>query len=251
MIDCHIHVIPGVDDGSTDIEMSIEMINEAILQGVSEIIATPHYHVPLFTSSEIEYQYKELNNALKVRNIAMKVHLGNEIHLNEETLEGINDGKARTLGDSDYLLIELPDFHFYPYHEAMLFDLSVKGYKIILAHVERYRIFRNQEDKLCEFVDHGVYGQMSSKFIINKRTRKFALSWIRKGYVHIIASDAHNVTKRPVLLKTAYQLVSDHLGEACAKRLFIDNPRRVLDNLPLEKVDLSQGVLSKFRNLFK
>lgn len=251
MIDVHVHVIPGVDDGAIDIEMSIEMVKELLRQGVYEIIATPHYHVPIFESTEIEKNYEHLKNELRVKNIDVKVHLGNEIHLNEETLEGIHEGKARTLGDSNYLLIELPDFHYYPYHEAMLFDLNVRGYSILLAHIERYRVFGDHEEKLREFVDHGIYGQMSSKLIINKHTRKFAFNWIRKGYVHIIASDAHNVTKRPVLLKTAYQLVSNHFGEECARLLFEDNPRRILDNVPLERVNLSQGVFRKVRNLLK
>lgn len=236
MIDTHIHIIPGVDDGAVDLEISKQMLRFSIAEGVTEMIATPHFKPPRYDNQEVFNQYKHLTEMIRLAELPIKVHLGNEIHLSQESMSGLALGQAKTMGDSHYLLIELPSYHFYPFHEAMLSELLEAGYKIVLAHIERYPIFQNKPEKLGDFVKKGIYGQLSSMYIIERRSRKKAFSWLETGLIHIIASDGHNLNRRPPLLKKAYDLVSDHFSQETANILFKENPYAIIKDQELKAV---------------
>jgi protein-tyrosine phosphatase len=151
-------------------------------------------------------------------------------------MEAIFSGLANTMGDSDYLLIELPTNHFYDFHETFLYSLQDRGYKIILAHIERYRIFKEQPQKLGELVEQGMFAQVTSKYLTDRKNRKKGLDWIKSGWIHIIASDAHDLSFRPPLMKEAYKLIEKRFGECAAIWLFEENPRAILENRPLNQV---------------
>lgn len=230
MIDTHIHLIPGVDDGAKDLAEAIQMLNFASAEGVSEMILTPHFNLATFHDRHdrnVEAQYRRIKAYVKREKLAIKLHLGSEIYLNEEDYECIKKGQAPTMGDSRYLLLELPFYQFYPFHEEMIMAL-LGDYKILLAHAERYAIFEKKPEKLGEFVKKGVYVQISSGCIIDRRNRKKAFKWIEDGLVQIVASDGHNVDNRPPVMNRAYELVAGTFGTPCAKRLFVDNPRLLI-----------------------
>ncbi len=249
MIDTHIHMVPGVDDGAKDLTVAMAMVKDAMAQGVDEMVLTPHHNVPVFVSEEIDAQFEVLKQAIEKEGLDFNIHLGNEIHVNEESVEGLETGAARTMGDSDYVLMELPFHHYYPFHEAMLFDLQVEGYKVIIAHIERYHIFRKNEQKLGNLIDKGFYGQLTSRYVAEAKTRKRALRWIEEGFVHIIASDGHNIDKRPPIMKAAYDVVESRFGRACADTLFTDNPKRIINNIPLERPKVSKSGIFGLRRL--
>lgn len=233
MIDTHIHMVPGVDDGAKNLEMSMNMVNYAMAQGVTGMILTPHHNVPVFVSDEIDAQYALLKEEIKKQGLDFELHLGNEVHVNEESIAGLKMGKARTMGDSQYLLMELPFHHYYPFHESMLFDLQIAGYSVILAHVERYHAFRRDETKLADLINKGFYGQITSRYVAETKSRKRAFRWIEEGYIHIIASDGHNITKRPPMMKDAFEVIESRYGRECALTLCEENPRRIINNEPL------------------
>ena len=228
MIDTHIHMLPGIDDGAKDMDVTKRMLQAAIDEGVNEMILTPHFNIPFYFNKNVEKQYNLVSDYIAAEKMSMKIHLGNEIYLSEEDMEAIKKGQAHTMGDSNYLLLELPYYHFYPFHEVMIHDLQLSGYRIILAHIERYQIFKDKPDKLKELVNEGVYSQITSEYIMNNKTRKKALKWIGTGFIHIVASDAHNMDSRPPLMKNAYDIVSEVFGKHCAQTLFVDNPRLMI-----------------------
>lgn len=250
MIDVHIHMIPGVDDGAQDMTMSMAMVASAMEQGVDEMILTPHHFVPNFVCDKIDEQFNLLKEEIRSAGIDFKIHLGNEIHANEESISGIEEGVARTMGESNYLLIELPPGHFYPFHEAMLFDLQMKGYRVLLAHVERYRVFRQNEGKLQDLISRGFYGQLSCRYVVERKTRKQALNWISQGYIHVIASDSHNTVRRPSLMKAAYDVVSKNFGTQCADQLLTENPRRIIQNKELVDIEVEKPKVS-FKDIIR
>lgn len=251
MIDTHIHIIPDVDDGAVNISMSIEMAKMAIADGVDEMIITPHYRVPMFVSENINRQYRLLQKKINEERLPIKVHIGNEIYVNEESIEGLKNGMARTMANSNYLLMELPFSGYYPVHENLLFGLQIYGYNIIIAHVERCRTFLMNTDKLEKFINKGFYGQLSAKYLMNIRTRKKGLNWIKAGFIHVIASDGHNLTSRQPILGEAYKIVEKKLGTSCAETLFIDNPRRILEDEPLIKPIIEGRKLFEFPKINK
>ena len=234
MIDTHIHMIPDVDDGAKDMNIAIQMLHMAINEGVNKMILTPHFNIPLHQNENVNNQYNLLEDYIRNKKIDFKIYLGNEIYLNEETMEGVLNGQANTMGGSSYLLVELPHYHFYPFHEAMIQDLQNSGYKVILAHIERYRIFAKKPDKLQELVEKGVFAQITSHYIIDSKTRRKAIKWIKSGLIHIVASDGHDVDKRPPVMKIAYDVVFRRFGKNCAQVLFVDNPELIIENRDLK-----------------
>lgn len=230
MIDTHLHILYNVDDGAPSIEVAMEMLRVAVEDGVDEMILTPHYYKDKYDNQNVPKIFAELLEEIRNRGMHVKLHLGNEIYLNEESVNNLKNGLAFTLSDSDYLLIELPFYQIYPFHEKLLLELQLEGYKIVIAHIERYDFLHGKTNLLKSFVERGMYGQLTAKFLNSRKTSRKGLKWIKEGKVHLIASDAHNVSKRPPLLSESYKYVEKKLGSDCAKLLFENNPRKIIEN---------------------
>ncbi|WP_373484320.1 tyrosine-protein phosphatase [Acetobacterium sp.] len=240
MIDTHIHLVPGVDDGAKDMDTAIQMLRVANNDGVKEMILTPHFNTPLYQNENVIEKYGVLKEYVATNMVDFKMHLGNEIYLSEEDVDAIKTGKAYTMGNTRYLLLELPVYQFYPFHEMMIRDLQENGYRIVLAHVERYQIFKNQPQMLEDLVKRGIYCQITASYIVDKKTRKKAFKLIKDGLAHIVASDGHNLDKRPPVMKMAYEIVYKAFGSRCADLLFIENPRAMIMDSVLGDFNIGQ-----------
>ncbi len=137
MIDIHTHILHAVDDGPTEFETSVQMITQMVQMGIDTVVATPHYWYPRYLNECVYDHYNQLKEYAKKQAIDIRILLANEIHLDDFTYNAILKKEAYTIGEK-CLLIELPDSGFYNSHDVMLYQLQLKGYKIILAHVERY-----------------------------------------------------------------------------------------------------------------
>ena len=236
MIDTHIHILPAVDDGADDLETSRLMALQALGEGVTDMIVTPHFVNNRDYQSHASQQFELLSNLFRNENIDLKLQLGNEIHLTEENVDAVFSGLANTMGDSNYLLIELPSYHFYDFHETFLMDLINQGYRVILAHIERYRVFQEKPQKLGHLIEQGMFAQVTAKYIIERKSRKKALNWIDTGWIHIIASDAHDLLYRPPTMKKAHDIVEKRFGECAASWLFKENPRAIMENREMNSI---------------
>jgi protein-tyrosine phosphatase len=219
-----------VDDGAPSIEVAMEMLRVAVDDGVDEMILTPHYYKDKYENEAVPKMFAELSEEILIKGLGIKLHLGNEIYLNEQSVQDLETGGALTLSGSDYLLIELPFYQIYPFHEKLLLDLQLKGYKIVIAHIERYDFLHGKTNLLASFVQRGMYGQLTAKFLNSRKTSRKGLKWIKEGKVHLIASDAHDLSKRPPLLSESYKYIEKKLGSDCAKLLFENNPRKIIEN---------------------
>jgi len=243
MIDTHIHIVPGVDDGAASLNEAVAMLTHSKNEGVTEIIATPHFKEGLSLDSDVLEQFEKIG--FEAENMGIKLHLGNELYLCEEGVEALRDDHVYTMANSHYVLVELPFHQFYPFHEALLHQIQLRGFKIILAHIERYQIFRRNPAKLEGMIRKGIYGQMNARYIQERKTRKQAFNWIEKGYVHIVASDGHNTEMRPPNMSEAYEAVSHRFGVGASELVFRDNPARIIEDKPL--MDL---IVEKKKGLF-
>lgn len=141
MIDMHCHILPGVDDGAKDIEESLEMERLAVNEGITKIINTSHYN-PYFDYEKGDIllnMAKGFNNILKQNNIDLEILIGNELYYSTDLLEYIESKDFYTLNNSRYLLIELSQSNFLKNIIDMVYELKIRGYILILAHIERYR----------------------------------------------------------------------------------------------------------------
>lgn len=231
MIDTHIHIIPGVDDGPKTIEDSKAMLDMLKQQGVEAVITTSHFREGISLNETLAEQYRLLEVASS--NWGIKTFIGNELFLDEQGYEALKLKSVYTLANSRYVLVELPFYHFYPFHKELLFRIQMLGYKVILAHIERYRIFHEHPELLQEFIEKGMYGQLTTGIFDERKGRKNALKWIKQGYVQLVGSDGHNISNRPPKLKDAYDIISKKFDSQTADVLFRHNPTRIIEDQPL------------------
>ncbi len=238
MIDMHAHIIHGVDDGPKQIEGSLALIQQAIDQGVLEIIATPHYHLPTFDNYHTNTQYQELVQVIRAKNMPITLHLGNEVYADELILTHLKKGSINTLAGSRYILLELPFYKLYPVHHDLIFQLQKEHYKVILAHVDRYHYFKESPELLKGLVEKGCYTQLSQDYVLNKP--KEAKRLIQSGLINLIASDMHHTEKRPNQLQLTRQLLERLVGKVTTDTLLATNPKAVIEDEPITRFNIQQ-----------
>jgi protein-tyrosine phosphatase len=215
VIDLHSHILPGLDDGSPDLDYSIEMALKARAAGIQTIVATPHVNNTYAVDSEAMYSaVGTLNVALARKEVPLAVLPGAEIAI--ERLAELPDGELRrlTLGSGSCLLIETPYTGEVPFLEQVLFDLQVRGFRVLLGHPERSLAFRNKPDRLEPIVERGIAtainaGSLSGQFGTNARRVAFEL--VRRRLAHVIASDSHDTERRPPDLRNGIEALDEEL----------------------------------------
>ena len=212
MIDIHTHIIPNVDDGSHSLEESLAMIKHEIDIGVDTIIATPHHIYKRYEKSveEINKRFNELKEAVEKENLPIKLYLGQEICYShrEDQLAMLKSGELLTLNKTNRVLLE---FSFTREPEDLLdiiYNYSISGYQIIVAHVERYEWMTL--DKVVALRNEGALIQINSDAIVGKTTwkeKRFVKKLLKKGLVDFVASDTHSF--RPSTLDKSYKKVKN------------------------------------------
>ena len=210
MVDIHTHVIPFVDDGSPDLETSLEMIKHEIAIGVDTIICTPHhvYHRYEKSVEEIKKNFQLLKEAVEKENLPIKLYLGQEICYThrEDTISLLKEGKLLTLNNSNKVLLE---FSFIREPEDLLdiiYNFGVNGYEVIVAHVERYEwiTYQKVEDLRME----GAKIQINSNSYLGMTSFKeklFTKKLLKHGLVDYVASDTHSF--RPSTLDKSFKKI--------------------------------------------
>lgn len=231
MLDMHFHVIPNVDDGAENIEESLRLLEMQKEDGVDAVIATPHFYPQM---ADISEYFEKVDQQLEL----LKKHCGSNLpHIFKGFEVRYFNGISTTteidkmvLGGSNYILVELPyesEITNYMLDEiANIYDNV--GIVPILAHVERYYKYNNFS-KVVKLLNKGeVLAHVNASSICSRLYGKQTLDLIKKGIITFVASDAHSVNGRPPLLKSAYKVISDKLGEEY-KNEFIKNSDKLLN----------------------
>ena len=140
-IDIHCHVLPGVDDGSSNMDETVEMLKIAASQGISDMIVTPHYKQGrVGTPKEvIDRMITEVEKYAALSGISIKLHPGTEIFYNSSLEEKLESGWLATMNGTEHVLVEFSPSDNFQYIRNAIDDLMGLGYRPILAHVERYQ----------------------------------------------------------------------------------------------------------------
>ncbi len=232
MIDIHSHILPGIDDGARTLAGSVEIVRDLVSQGVTEIIATPHYvDETIFMSpcSKNLELLKELRKELVSEGIEAKIYLGNEIYINSRIKELIKEREITTLAGSKYLLVELPLDEEYPNYEDYLRDLINHGFKVVLAHPERYRIAKDEE-VLQNLLEMGVLFQCNMGSILGKygkEAQKLVKKMAKEKMIFTFGSDIHHPNKNNFLVLARKKLLK-YYSESELNKLLVINPRKIL-----------------------
>ena len=258
MIDIHCHIVPNVDDGAKNIEDALEMAKIAYSEGIRKIINTSHYH-PSFDykkGKELSQSINNFNDILKLNNIDIEVFIGNEIYYSEDIIQIIEEKEFYTLNNSRYLLIEFPPMNFPKNILDIIYEIKIRGYIPILAHVERYKAVHENINLIYDCINEGALIQVNSSSIIGKNGKEIkniSEILLNNNMIHFIATDAHSSTRRRPMVMETYDYISKKYGDKKAKILFIENPSKVMEDkdinidLPM-KYEKSKGF---FKKLFR
>ncbi len=235
MIDIHCHILPGIDDGASDVEESLKMARFAQEDGVKTIIATPHVFRPPFVQknlSVIQEKWIEFSVLLKSNNIQVELLLGSEVHFVHNLTEVLKINYPYFgLNRGSYLIIEFPSNHVFSGVKQLFFELTSMGLNLIIAHPERNSIFMHDPELLYDLIKMGVYTQANSgsfSSFYGSRTKEAAYRFLEWNFYHFLASDSHGKHKRSTSLSRAYRKVSELVGDEEATALVEHNPEAVI-----------------------
>lgn len=235
MIDTHLHILPGVDDGPQTIEEMLALAQVLVQEGVHCAVATPHYNdeFPQRPASEIRARVNEAQQVLDRHGIALRLLAGHEALLKPGLVEDVIAGRLATLNGSRYLLLELWNTTWLPETERVIFELQAAGFVPVLAHVERYRAIQQDANRLAALVQRGILAQIVAGSLVGMQGRsaqRCAETLLKRGLVHCIASDAHGLqTRVPSILK-GLKAARRHVNDARLYTLVETWPGAIVHN---------------------
>ncbi len=207
--DMHSHLIPGIDDGSPDMETSLTLIREMKALGYRKLITTPHISSDIYpnTPEIIKKGVNLLNEKLREENIRMTIEAAAEYMIDDGFEKLFEKGLLQTFSNN-YLLVELPYYQAPPNLYELTFDLQIKGYRIMLAHPERYLFWFNDFKKFEDLKNRGVYFQMNINSLtghFSKEVKKQAEKLIDADMIDFLGSDLHNLNYLQLLKNSLYE----------------------------------------------
>lgn len=240
MIDIHNHILPGVDDGSWDMDMTLEMARIAVDSGTKAVVATPHCNIPGDVNNYYDENYiqkfKSVRRALKEAEIPLDIYPGMEVFATFDLPELIKKKKILTLNGSRYLLLEFAFGEELGFADEMLRKISSMGIVPVIAHAERYRFIQENQEITYEWCQKGYVLQINkSSFAgsFGRRAERMAYRLLDKGQASVIASDAHGIERRSPYMKEVYTRLQERYEEAYVDLLFRKNPENICKNLPI------------------
>ena len=232
LIDVHNHSMPGVDDGSQDLDMTFQMLQMAYEEGIRNIILTPHYKSAMEqeTTQKRYAAYRRACFLAEKVSPKLKLYLGEELYYDSKMIQRLREGRALTLNGTQYVLVEFPVYVDYPYIRQAVRDLWAAGYLPVLAHIERYEALKKMEH-VKELTELGAYMQVNAGSVTGKagfRTKRYLLELIRNHLVHLVGTDAHNISSRPPQMEKCAAYLKKKAGVGKAKELCSKNARKIL-----------------------
>lgn len=257
MIDIHTHILPGVDDGSPDLETSIQHLKMMQNNGVECVFLTSHYMRQYY---EIDHQlyktrFDELQQAVRTENIEIKLIPGREIYLDSSIFPDV-DAEILNMGTSDYVLVETNMTSFPSDLNEILYNLVRKGKNPIMAHPERYANIINDPAAAEELLHKNILMQINSGSVLGrygKNVQKAAWYLIDNGFAHFLASDNH-CRELEYDLPEAVEKIKTNIDEYVIELLTEVNPQRILNNEPIPHFYLEKEIPEKkgfFSRFFK
>ncbi|SHO49549.1 CpsB/CapC family capsule biosynthesis tyrosine phosphatase [Anaerocolumna xylanovorans] len=239
LIDIHCHILPAVDNGSVSMDQTKRMLKIAYEEGITYIIATPHYGAGCVNTGKLELEDKleQVRRAAKEIDTEFQIELGNELYYSQDIAEHLRKGKARTLANTRYCLVKFPEDEEYALMRAGLHSLLVQGYYPVLSHVEGYRCFYENYEDIARLINLGVYMQMNIRSLtgnsLDPRVR-FARRLMAYGMVHFIGTGSRSDYTQSLHVRKGLAFISRGYGEE-VKRTLLENTNKLLLNRKIER----------------
>ena len=235
MIDLHCHLLPGIDDGPATPGETLRLCRMAVADGITHAIVTPHIHPGRWsnTKQSIARDCARLQRALARRNIPLRVGFAAEVRLTDQVMRQVEENEIPFYGEVDayrVMLLEFPHNQIIPGSDKLAQWLLARKIRPLIAHPERNKQLMKEPALLQPFIDIGCWLQLTAASVLGnfgERAESLAKLLLDEGKVKVLASDGHNIGVRKPVLSEAFSYISEHYGEACARRLMLDNPERI------------------------
>ena len=232
MIDIHCHMLPGIDDGPPTVEAALALAKACVDDGITHAVLTPHVFPGRFENwrSSIAEEHARFADLLQASGMTLQLSWAGEVRLTPEVLDLLARDELPflgTVGGFRTLLLEMPDGQV-PLG-ALLFVRRLMAAKVrpVIVHPERNRGVMEKPERLREFVDEGCYVQVTAGSLVGQfgaRAQAVAADLVTRGWVHAVASDAHNTTGRRPRMRDAAQWLAQHHGDQVARQLTVLGP---------------------------
>lgn len=203
MIDIHSHLLPCVDDGSDSLETSRSLLSQYVAQGVDRVICTPHQNKKLLRAEVLRREFAKFSQA--VQDLPVRLSLGAELLYYRGAVKDLACGEILTLAESEYVLVEFPVMCESSDLLDALYELTVAGYKPIVAHIERYANLSKKDYSAVK--EQGALIQVNAHSFKNKYALKLIKYLLKNGQVDFIATDCHDTNRRDADFTAAKEFV--------------------------------------------
>lgn len=254
VIDTHAHILAGLDDGAETMEDTKRLLDQAIAEQITGIIATPHAFHPNFKTdlAKLKTQLETTNKYIEEQQLPMKIYSGQECRLNEKLPELLKTRQALTMAESRYVLLELPSSGIPGYTVPIIQQLITSGYVPIIAHAERNQGIIEKPERLRRLLLHGALAQVTAGSVagsFGKAIQRTAMSLIDANLIHVYGSDVHSLERRPFLYNEGLDYL-EKKGRHEMVDIFLENNERILLNEDMHVLEPQDIQKSKWWNVF-
>lgn len=227
IVDVHCHILYGVDDGSKNLDMSLGMLKMEYESGIRTIILTPHHHKGRMDES-VETLKERFEILKKENKYDIDLYLGSELFSESNLVDELNEGKALTINNTKYVLVEFYPSTPYKEIEAQFRSLLMSGYKPIIAHIERYDCFISDPYLVEDISDLGVKIQVNYSSLNNFTQKRFIKKLLKYELVDLIGSDAHDTTSRSPEVKKYIDYIKKKTSDEYFNKITSINALKVI-----------------------
>jgi protein-tyrosine phosphatase len=235
MIDLHSHLLPGIDDGAPDLDAALAMARAAVAAGITHSVLTPHFQPGRYDNQvdDVGTRLRAFRAALAEHGIPLAVAAAGEVRAGPEAMAWAEASGLPLLGRLDgmpLVLLEFAHEQLPPGSEKLVAWLVRRGVRPLIAHPERNKAVIRRIDAIAPLVAEGALLQVTADALVGvfgPAPRARAVELLERGWVSVLASDAHNLLRRPPRLEPGRRAAAAIVGEAESWRLVRERPARI------------------------
>ncbi len=242
MIDCHCHMLPGIDDGAGDLEQALRMALVALESGVTDTVLTPHHNDGSYFNlrDDIVSSVNSFQKVLDSKGIKLRVHPGSECYVMPELPDHLQSGIACTYANRRRaVLLELPKSTLPAGTEAIIEQIAYLGIVPVIAHPERNSVLCNEPKRIQDWFERGWKFQLTNQSCsgeFGEQIQTICYDWIERGWIQFVASDAHRSKGRSPDMRAGVRQIEEWFGEEVAQLLSHDNPSHLIRGEPIQDI---------------
>lgn len=234
MIDLHCHLLPGIDDGSANLDVSLRLATEAVENGVTHALLTPHHMNGVFMNhrADVVRMTSKFQEQLDQHNIELTVFPGQEVRINGDLLTALDQNDILFADENgQYLMLEFPDDDVPAYTNDMIYQLQQRGIIPVIVHPERNTKIMRHPELIYDLLQKGCLSQITASSYVGtfgEKVELFSRQLIEAGQGYVFASDAHDLPGRKYEMHEAFDKLKMEFGNELAEE-FEENAKSIIN----------------------